>query len=64
MIFGGDDFVVAVAVTVVAVVVNSECSDFVALAAGSDAAAVHASFDDLVLAVTEIVVVVVDTDLI
>ena len=47
MFFGGDEFVAAV-------------SDYVARDAGSYAAAVHSSFDDLVSAVTEIV----DADLI
>ena len=59
--FSGNVFVVAAAV-VFEVAVNFECVDFVALAAGIDDAAVHASFVYFVPAVAEIVVVVHDTN--
>ena len=58
--FGGNAFVDVVAV---AVVVNFQCVDFVALAAGIDVAAVLALFVDFVPVVTEIVIVVYDADL-
>ena len=61
MFFDGNDFVVAVAF-VVAVVVNFDCVDFVALASGINDAAVHVSFVGFVLAVAEIVVTIDDAD--
>ena len=48
--YGDNDFVVAVAVIVV-VVANFKSVDFVALAAGNDVAAVHATFANFVPAV-------------
>ena len=48
MFFGDNDFVVAVIVVVVA---NFKSVDFVALAAGNDVAAVHATFANFVPAV-------------
>ena len=48
--FGDNDFVVAVAVIAV-VVANFKSVDFVALAAGNDVAAVHATFANFVPAV-------------
>ena len=50
MLFGDNDFVVAVAVSVM-VVANFKSVDFVALAAGNDVAAVHATFANFVPAV-------------
>ena len=50
VLFGDNDFAVAVAVSVM-VVANFKSVDFVALAAGNDVAAVHASFANFVPAV-------------
>ena len=58
MFFDDNDFVIVVVVVVVvivAVVVNFERVDFVALATGTDLAAVHLSFVDFVKAVAEII---------
>ena len=55
MFFCGHDIVVALAIVVV-VVVNFECVDFVALAAGIVVAAAHASFVYFVPAVADDVV--------
>ena len=54
MFFYGNDFVVAIGIVVVAVVVYFECVDFVVFAAG----AVHILSVDCVVTVVEIIVIV------
>ena len=59
MLFDDNDFDVAVA-AVVTVVLNFDCVDFIAPAAGIDLAAANASFGDFTPAAAEIIAVVHD----
>ena len=58
MFFYGNDFVVAIAIVVVALVVYFECVDFIVFAAG----AAHTLSVDCVATVVEIIIIVVDDD--